>query len=880
MRIGKVNSYKKVLAQLILLAIPTLVFVLFLLWRVNGFYSVLQNNYLKQGLFFGVGSVVAILFYSYRFRFITTTVILFALNYFIYKLLGTITTGEFDAFYVSIQFLIFNILFSIGWLVGYGFGRSNYFTIGWSVLMLALQIVIISKTSNFTVSTLISDIAPVLAYTFYIIYTAELIRNINENETKFSWFIFKRLLGFSVIILLLFFMIFNVFKSNFKAVEKEWAGTSAANGKDNNGGGTNGGGKGESMTRKDKGGAVSNKDQSKLSGSLNKDKQLIFVAKLDNFFDEGKTPNPLYFTSCYYSKFDTATQTFETDPNMPYNDLFSPDPSKIPLYFKKTDQSIIKKSLGIKNRRTVAAEIYNVNLSPNAFLAPSNAYYCQPISVPKEYKNQFRSAYSAKMWVSELNSAYFIYNPAGNKELEKFQEIRFAKLREVKTIIGPDKAFMDYYTYMPVSEDYNKIKSLAYKITSAQQTPIDKIIALRDYFLSKDEFGQALYQYSDNPGIPGMPSANKLTYFLLENRKGYCAYFAGATLFMLRAIGIPSRVVAGFSVVDRSSKNPGWYWFYQDQAHAWVQVYFPEYGWIDFDTTVPDVNTQQAPQPDGTPPSDMPKTYLVAVGKIESVNLKNRSLKVRVDKIMLHDKDFATSKAKELTMDISLATIMSDTGEVKIEALKKNMQLTATSQAELFKTILPSVYDNFDSVITKLPKIIPIDEVKIIIDVDKQKQKNEKQIAQKTEINWKAILLSTLFSFLFLGILALFSPLIIWQWFHLKAKKENKNSAYWRYRASLFYLNQLGYNQLNLGPNQFAELIDTKFNTNFKVFSNVYQKLKYSTTSLSHDETKIVNEFYVPFIKQLKTKIAFKIRLKKFFNLNNTIHYFTQPKLN
>ncbi|MGV2480712.1 UNVERIFIED_CONTAM: transglutaminase domain-containing protein, partial [Salmonella enterica subsp. enterica serovar Weltevreden] len=92
--------------------------------------------------------------------------------------------------------------------------------------------------------------------------------------------------------------------------------------------------------------------------------------------------------------------------------------------------------------------------------------------------------------------------------------------------------------------------------------------------------------------------------FLFENRKGYCAYFAGATLFMLRSLGIPSRAAAGFSTTDRSSKNPGWYWFYQDQAHAWVQVYYQGYGWIDFDTTIPDVNTQQASQPDGTPPTD------------------------------------------------------------------------------------------------------------------------------------------------------------------------------------------------------------------------------------------------------------------------------------
>ena len=49
----------------------------------------------------------------------------------------------------------------------------------------------------------------------------------------------------------------------------------------------------ESMTKQNRDGSVSNKNQTKLSGGLNKGKRLVFVAKLDNFFPDGKTPNPL-----------------------------------------------------------------------------------------------------------------------------------------------------------------------------------------------------------------------------------------------------------------------------------------------------------------------------------------------------------------------------------------------------------------------------------------------------------------------------------------------------------------------------------------------------------------------------------------------------------
>jgi transglutaminase-like putative cysteine protease len=210
------------------------------------------------------------------------------------------------------------------------------------------------------------------------------------------------------------------------------------------------------------------------------------------------------------------------------------------------------------------------------------------------------------MWVSDLNSAYFIYNPAGNKQLETFQQLRFDQLRNSNTYEKLDKKFMDYYTFMPKNEEYNRISELAKQITKDAKTPVDKMIAIRNYFTGKMNLDNPLFRYSDNPGIPGLPSASKLNYFLFENRKGYCAYFAGATLFLLRSLGIPSRIAAGFLTVDRSSKNPGWYWFYADQAHAWVQLYFEGYGWIDFDTTVPDQNTQQSPQPDGTPTNEYP----------------------------------------------------------------------------------------------------------------------------------------------------------------------------------------------------------------------------------------------------------------------------------
>src|SRR4030095_2526883 len=175
MTLGKVHSLKKIFAQEILLAIPTVVLACYLLWNLNLFYDILQNEWLKQGSYFAAGIISSIIFYGYRFRFITTSILLVLAYYIAYKILGEITIGEFDAFFASVQFLLFSILFSVGWLTGYGFSRSRYYTIFWSALLLCVQIIFVSRTSDFRTGSIITAFAPTLAYAFYIIFTAELI---------------------------------------------------------------------------------------------------------------------------------------------------------------------------------------------------------------------------------------------------------------------------------------------------------------------------------------------------------------------------------------------------------------------------------------------------------------------------------------------------------------------------------------------------------------------------------------------------------------------------------------------------------------------------------------------------------------------------------
>jgi len=873
MSIGKVHSWKKVIAQLVLLAAPTAALAFYLLQNVNESFTILENDWLMQGIYFATGMALAIIFYSFRFRFITTAAVLAIGLYVLYKVSSAWAIGEFDALSVSVHVLVFIILFSTGWLTGFGFSRSRYYTIFWSLLLLVLEVIAVSKTTDIKAETLIRAFAPILAYSFYIIYMAELIRNMNEEEKYFSWFVIKRVLGFFVVLAALLLGIFYFYQKDFKAIEKDWGGGQANYNKDKS--------NSESMTKNNKDGSISNKDQTRLTGSLSRGQRLVFVSRLDNFFPNSTVPNPLYFTAYYFTKFDTLTQTFERDPLMPDNDLFSPDPSKIPLYFAKSDSTVIKNTHATLNRKVVNADVYKVFMSPNDYVAPSTSFFCQPIPVPNEYKSQYKSAYRAKMWVSDLNSAYFIYNPAGNKDLEAFQKARFDILRQVKNFSAVDKSFYNYYTFMPKNEEYNRIRDLAAQLSQGAATPVDKMINIRNYFLSLDEFKQPMFKYSDNPGVPGLPSASKLNYFLFENRKGYCAYFAGSTLFLLRAMGIPSRVAVGYLTVNRSSKNPGWYWFYEKQAHAWVQAYFPGYGWIDFDTTVPDRNAQESPQPDQTPPLNMQQAYFVADGTVTDIDTVAKRMKMDTKKILFHDKDYGAATDQQIVTDVSLATVSVDTGAVSLGHVKKGMHVTAASYAEVLKSLNANDNDSLSSILRKMPKVIPIDEIKIIEPEATEKQKKKEAEAEAKPIDWLNVLWTVLIVIGAIVLMVFASPWLIMRWFAAAAKsrKDDKEKAFATYRAVMFYLNQLGYYRTNMGPQEYARMIDAKFGTRFERFSNIYQKLKYSDAPLTDKERQAVQEFYKPFKAQVRGQVKFGTRVSRFLNIYNTIQFFTQPKI-
>jgi protein-glutamine gamma-glutamyltransferase len=82
--------------------------------------------------------------------------------------------------------------------------------------------------------------------------------------------------------------------------------------------------------------------------------------------------------------------------------------------------------------------------------------------------------------------------------------------------------------------------------------------------------------------VPRDPVAN----FLFNRKEGHCEYFASAMAVMLRTLRIPSRVVNGFRTGEFNDLTAQ-YVIRASNAHSWVEVYFPGYGWVSFDPTPP-----------------------------------------------------------------------------------------------------------------------------------------------------------------------------------------------------------------------------------------------------------------------------------------------------
>ncbi len=141
-------------------------------------------------------------------------------------------------------------------------------------------------------------------------------------------------------------------------------------------------------------------------------------------------------------------------------------------------------------------------------------------------------------------------------------------------LLYPDFILQQYLQVPAVNE---QVLELARQITQPATSIAHAVALIHTHLLTH-------YRY--NLDVPSLQSPHPLEDFLLTRKTGYCEHYATAMVVMLRTVGIPARLVTGFLATEWNEFG-GYYTVRQRDAHAWVEVYFPQSGWITMDPTPP-----------------------------------------------------------------------------------------------------------------------------------------------------------------------------------------------------------------------------------------------------------------------------------------------------
>ena len=176
----------------------------------------------------------------------------------------------------------------------------------------------------------------------------------------------------------------------------------------------------------------------------------------------------------------------------------------------------------------------------------------------------------------ELAGAPATYSP----ELDRYMTVTAAPFpNEPLPEFGTrnrDLFMQQFFSQSYFLQDHEAVYERARRVTENARTPYAAAAMLESWFRADGGF-----VYTENP--PPYGTTPPLVFFL-ENKQGYCQQFAGSMALMLRFLGIPARVAAGFTSGSYDDDKDEWT-VTDHNAHTWVEAYFPGYGWIPFDPT-------------------------------------------------------------------------------------------------------------------------------------------------------------------------------------------------------------------------------------------------------------------------------------------------------
>ncbi|MDQ6693100.1 MAG: DUF3488 and transglutaminase-like domain-containing protein, partial [Chloroflexota bacterium] len=178
----------------------------------------------------------------------------------------------------------------------------------------------------------------------------------------------------------------------------------------------------------------------------------------------------------------------------------------------------------------------------------------------------------------DISAIHSVNNMSRGDKYSVASMISTADESSLRAVTGPyDGWLRDRYLQLPANLS-PAIAALTNKIVldAGATNPYDEGKAIEAYLRTN-------YKYSVN--IPSPPAgAERVEWFLFHLKEGYCEYYATSFIVMMRTLGIPTRMATGYApgTLDPASQQ---YVVKESAAHAWPEVYFPGYGWIEFEPT-------------------------------------------------------------------------------------------------------------------------------------------------------------------------------------------------------------------------------------------------------------------------------------------------------
>lgn len=237
--------------------------------------------------------------------------------------------------------------------------------------------------------------------------------------------------------------------------------------------------------------------------------------------------------------------------------------------------------------------------------------------VPKVSSEAERETWSAKFTTRELNdNALPLFNGATDVDVDgKWRYDPVAETVTSASSTTSDLSFNYQYTdydftpemlreapqvpqWDPVYKQNTEhpkstvVSKLVSQLTSDKESQYDKVLAIHNHFSRDNGFS-----YDLASGDLDQESDNPIETFLTHTKKGYCQQYAASMAWMVREAGIPARVAIGLTAGTPSAEGSR---LTNRNFHAWVEVYFNDYGWVTFDPT-PSAGVRNADSPPWAP---------------------------------------------------------------------------------------------------------------------------------------------------------------------------------------------------------------------------------------------------------------------------------------